>query len=149
MPEKFGLERGMRRLADDELMHWKYIKRVKKSDGTYRYYYDYSKNVFRNNLNARKQANDMRNAVEAIERKRLNANDNYEAHKTRNYIKADRLLETRNRYDEIYWRGHPKAYSADVFIDENAPKLVKQLNKVSDTISKAKRWLNNLFKKKT
>ena len=40
MPEKFGLERGMRRLADDELMHWKYIKRVRGKNGKYRYYYD-------------------------------------------------------------------------------------------------------------
>lgn len=40
MPEKFGLERGMRRLADDELMHWKYVKRVRGKNGKYRYYYD-------------------------------------------------------------------------------------------------------------
>ena len=30
----------MRRLADDELMHWKYIKRVRGKNGKYRYYYD-------------------------------------------------------------------------------------------------------------
>ena len=40
MSEKFGLERGMRRLADDELMHYKYIKRVIGKNGKYRYYYD-------------------------------------------------------------------------------------------------------------
>lgn len=40
MSEKFRLERDMRRLADDELMHWKYIKRERKPDGSYRYYYD-------------------------------------------------------------------------------------------------------------
>ena len=40
MPEKFGLERGMRRLADDELMHYKYVKRVLGKNGKYRYYYD-------------------------------------------------------------------------------------------------------------
>ena len=40
MSEKFGLERGMRRLADDELMHWKYIKRVRGKNGKYQYYYD-------------------------------------------------------------------------------------------------------------
>ena len=40
MPEKIRLERGMRRLADDELMHWKYIKRVRGKNGKYRYYYD-------------------------------------------------------------------------------------------------------------
>ena len=40
MPEKIRLERGMRRLADDELMHWKYVKRVLGKNGKYRYYYD-------------------------------------------------------------------------------------------------------------
>ena len=40
MSEKFGLERGMRRLADDELMHYKYVKRVRGKNGKYRYYYD-------------------------------------------------------------------------------------------------------------
>ena len=40
MSEKIRLERGMRRLADDELMHWKYIKRVRGKNGKYRYYYD-------------------------------------------------------------------------------------------------------------
>ena len=40
MSEKIRLERGMRRLADDELMHYKYIKRVLGKNGKYRYYYD-------------------------------------------------------------------------------------------------------------
>ena len=40
MSEKIRLERGMRRLADDELMHWKYVKRVRGKNGKYRYYYD-------------------------------------------------------------------------------------------------------------
>ena len=40
MPEKIRLERGMRRLADDELMHYKYVKRVLGKNGKYRYYYD-------------------------------------------------------------------------------------------------------------
>ena len=40
MSEKIGLERGMRRLADDELMHYKYVKRVRGKNGKYQYYYD-------------------------------------------------------------------------------------------------------------
>ena len=40
MSEKIRLERGMRRLADDELMHWKYVKRVRGKNGKYHYYYD-------------------------------------------------------------------------------------------------------------
>ena len=40
MTEKIRLERGMKRLADDELMHYKYVKRVLGKNGKYRYYYD-------------------------------------------------------------------------------------------------------------
>ena len=40
MSEKIRLERGMRRLADDELMHYKYVKRVRGKNGKYQYYYD-------------------------------------------------------------------------------------------------------------
>ena len=40
MSEKIRLERGMRRLADDELMHYKYVKRVLGKNGKYRYDYD-------------------------------------------------------------------------------------------------------------
>ena len=40
MSEKIRLERGMRRLADDELMHWKYVKRVRGKNGKYQYYYN-------------------------------------------------------------------------------------------------------------
>ena len=44
MSKKWGVARGYRNieLADDELMHWKYIKRVKLPNGKYRYYYDYT-----------------------------------------------------------------------------------------------------------
>ena len=40
MSEKIRLERGMKRLADDELMHYKYVKRVRGKNGKYQYYYD-------------------------------------------------------------------------------------------------------------
>lgn len=58
MSENFGLERGMRKLADDELMHWKYIKK-EKIKGKWRYYYnnakDYltGKNNIYDNINSR------------------------------------------------------------------------------------------------
>ena len=42
MSKKWGVARGAKRieLADDELMHWKYIKRVRGKNGKYQYYYD-------------------------------------------------------------------------------------------------------------
>lgn len=42
MSKKWGVDRGAKRieLADDELMHWKYVKRVRGKNGKYRYYYN-------------------------------------------------------------------------------------------------------------
>ena len=48
MSEKIRLERGMRRLADDELMHYKYVKRVLGKNGKYRYYYDNNTGISKN-----------------------------------------------------------------------------------------------------
>lgn len=53
MSEKFGLERGMRRLADDELMHWKYVKRVRGKNGKYQYYYDNNTGTSKKKANAK------------------------------------------------------------------------------------------------
>ena len=47
----YGLERGARRLADDELMHWKYIKKEKKPNGKWKYYYDEVKNFVKGTNN--------------------------------------------------------------------------------------------------
>ena len=59
MPEKFRFERGMRRLADDELMHYKYVKRVLGKNGKYRYYYD-------NNTGASKKKADVKPIIKSI-----------------------------------------------------------------------------------
>ena len=59
MSEKFGLERGMRRLADDELMHYKYVKRVRGKNGKYRYYYD-------NNTGTSKKKADVKPSTKSI-----------------------------------------------------------------------------------
>ena len=53
MSEKIRLERGMRRLADDELMHYKYVKRVLGKNGKYRYYYDNNTGTSKKKANAK------------------------------------------------------------------------------------------------
>lgn len=65
MSEKFGLERGMRRLADDELMHWKYVKRVRGKNGKYRYYYD-------NNTGTSKKKADVKPTTKPIRKSTIN-----------------------------------------------------------------------------
>lgn len=57
MSEKIRLERGMRRLADDELMHWKYVKRVRGKNGKYRYYYDNNTGTSKKKANVKSTTN--------------------------------------------------------------------------------------------
>ena len=148
MSNKISLERGMRKLADDELMHWKYIKRVRKSDGTYRYYYDRTNNVLKNLGDARQQTYRMERAILEVEKNRRGDKNYSNASKSSNYLNAHAKTNAWNKEELRYWKAHPMAYKADLFVDKNAPKLVKHLNKVSDTISKAKRWIKGLFSNK-
>ena len=60
MSEKIRLERGMRRLADDELMHWKYVKRVLGKNGKYRYYYDNNTGTSKKKANVKPITNSIR-----------------------------------------------------------------------------------------
>ena len=57
MSEKIRLERGMRRLADDELMHYKYVKRVRGKNGKYRYYYDNNTGTSKKKANVKPTTN--------------------------------------------------------------------------------------------
>lgn len=63
MSEKFGLERGMRRLADDELMHYKYVKRVLGKNGKYRYYYDNNTGTSKKKANVKPITNSIRKST--------------------------------------------------------------------------------------
>ena len=72
MSEKIRLERGMRRLADDELMHWKYVKRVRGKNGKYRYYYD-------NNTGTSKKKADVKSSTKAIGKSTTNSKGKHSA----------------------------------------------------------------------
>ena len=72
MSEKIRLERGMRRLADDELMHWKYIKRVRGKNGKYRYYYD-------NNTGTSIKKADVKPTTKSIRKSTTNSNGKHSA----------------------------------------------------------------------
>ena len=63
MSEKIRLERGMRRLADDELMHWKYIKRVRGKNGKYQYYYDNNTGTSKKKANAKSSTKSIRKST--------------------------------------------------------------------------------------
>ena len=72
MSEKIRLERGMRRLADDELMHWKYIKRVRGKNGKYQYYYD-------NNTGTSKKKAAVKPSTKSIRKSTTNSNGKHSA----------------------------------------------------------------------
>lgn len=72
MSEKIRLERGMRRLADDELMHYKYVKRVRGKNGKYRYYYD-------NNTGTSKKKADVKPATKSIGKSTTNSKGKHSA----------------------------------------------------------------------
>ena len=72
MSEKIRLERGMRRLADDELMHWKYIKRVRGKNGKYQYYYD-------NNTGTSKKKAVVKPTTKSIRKSTTNSNGKHSA----------------------------------------------------------------------
>lgn len=72
MSEKIRLERGMRRLADDELMHYKYVKRVLGKNGKYRYYYD-------NNAGTSIKKVDAKPTTKSIRKSTTNSKGNHSA----------------------------------------------------------------------
>lgn len=71
MSEKIRLERGMRRLADDELMHYKYVKRVLGKNGKYRYYY--------NNTGTSIKKADVKPTTKSIRKSTTNSNGKHSA----------------------------------------------------------------------
>ena len=72
MSEKIRLERGMKRLADDELMHYKYVKRVRGKNGKYQYYYD-------NNTGTSKKKADVKPTTKSIRKSTTNSNGKHSA----------------------------------------------------------------------
>ncbi len=96
-------------LDPDELMHWKYIKRVKLPNGKYRYYYDY------NELNATKRKADEAKSNALMEQARVQL---YNYH-TENYVKPRLRAAVRAHNEEAetkashdFRRSTSKAYAA-------------------------------------
>ena len=142
MSEKIRLERGMRRLADDELMHWKYIKRYKKN-GKWRYVYDYTattagqyrKNISDNLAKAYKYGNLVGTSTSDSQ------NDLYEREERRYRAEAE-LQQARYKT----YQGSVN-YKVDSIIESVGTSTVGLLNATSDVIDDGKKWLKRLFSK--
>lgn len=156
MSEKIGLERGMRKLADDELMHWKYIKRERKPDGSYRYYYDVKstkkgKATYMRNLydqaakEARKESKQYRGYEEKYDAQldfekahKWNRRANDLGAKATGYeMESERLTKALSIYNKSS-RG-----KIDDKIAVWSTKIAKVLTSNSSKINKAKNWLKD------
>lgn len=163
MSEKWGVARGARKieLSDDELMHWKYIKRVKGKNGKWRYYYDNTntgKGYYDNKIAKQKEIVKNATAQDTLRRgemHRLMKNGttiedfNHAAamrnHALENKQKAEKELRRLNTNYDDYKKGTD--YKKDKAIEFGATKLVTFLNKSSNKIHKAKKWLSGLLNK--
>lgn len=141
-------------LDEGELMHWKYIKRVKLANGKWRYYYDIGKRERSEMSDAKK---DLDNAKFAEGISRRNRNEDFERFKNpkneADFKDASEDLKTSN-----YWHKKDladleyaeKRYREAVLKYEKTPlykleKSKKSIKKGMKAISKA---FSNLFKKK-
>jgi hypothetical protein len=173
---KYALRHGMIvEVSDDELMHWKYIKREKKN-GKWVYYYDRSAN----------ELSSLKGQVANLEYER---NNKYRSHisklKAEDYARADKMddpIQARENVTRWYsnesLRKHEREYfnndgegkyitqdieraktkiekhsktiagKVDAYMSKNGYKIAKYLNKASVKVDKAKTWLNSLFGKK-
>ena len=143
MSKKWGVARGYRNieLADDELMHWKYIKKYKKN-GKWRYVYDYSATTagqYRKSINDNlKKAYDNSNKVGTSTNE--GQNDLYKKQAERYRSAADVQQKRYNNYQKSV-NG-----KIDGLIETIGTKTVDALNIASDIIDAGKKWLKNLFK---
>ena len=141
-------------ISDDELMHWKYIKREKKSGGGYRYYYADSKaDVF-------KATQEMQRAG-LIYGKASRDYKNINAQPTKyipgNYANTvSRLLKSKAKKQAAHdvdvaranYENATKKYTETVKQFNKTyglDKVADFLTKTSSAANKAKKWIKNIF----
>lgn len=155
---------------NDELIHWKYIKRVKKN-GKWRYYYSMKDNELTKLQNQRKGLedtynrnferwyqnrwnSDLRNASNSKERENANrwykdrgikegTKDVYSSFGKPGYY--DRYKVDSAKYFEDK-RAKSIGGKVDKFMARNGYKIAKSLNKAGDAIEKGKKKVLNMFK---
>ena len=127
-------------LDEDELIHWKYIKKIKLPNGKWRYYYNQSeldkyKQAAYDSVNARKDAKSHLNFVSAVDRSYEREMSEVRA----DVVKSNYTL-SRAQYDRLeeVSRMAAKTSVARVEAKKNYEKLVKDSRKhVSRYVAKA------------
>lgn len=158
-------------VSDDELYHWKYIKR-EKVNGKYRYYYkdtdvDDAKKVYdtakTQSDSDTKAANAITNRVntrianlnEAFKKKYPNIVDQ-DKNWTEFFDQSKPLIEAKNKAQGRAAESKKVADEAELnykaakrkYKESAGHKVADFLNKSSDAIDKAKTWVSGLFSKK-
>ena len=118
-------------LDEDEIMHWKYIKRVKLPNGKYRYYYDQS------------ELDNMQKQIDENRKKSLENVLDASASKTNRDLAGKRMDELENLYDETgksqYAEGYLKNKQQYEELDKAASyhaDQAKQYSKKAETLVK-------------
>lgn len=141
--------------SDGELYHWKYIKR-EKVNGKWRYYYtdtEYEKAKKRAEI-AKQQSDSAYRMYRAALDAHTKATKNYFENKNRQtaneYIRTHDAKERARKYDveklERSSSATVRYRKAKASYDKSAGhKVADLLNKSSDAIDKAKKWLSDRF----
>lgn len=122
-------------MSEDELMHWKYIKREKQPDGSYKYYYDTSEedNAWKNSKKAEYEATKAGGKMGAAQ---LKAQEAY--NKWRNSApygaaldikQAKELKKERDKLYEEYLKAQKEADEATAAYKAAKKKAEKTVNK--------------------
>ena len=159
--------------SDDELQHWKYIKRIKDRNGKWRYIYDQSANKSTSLANERRRlsndhnqkfekfykdrwTDDLRKSKTKTERDNVNRWYKDKAIKKgirdtayEGYDKSGHYDKYRVNSAKYYEEKHAKTVrgKVDKFMEKNGRKIAKNLNSMSDQIDKGKRKVRDLFKR--
>lgn len=135
-------------LDTDEMMHWKYIKRVKLSNGKYRYYYDEKDNHL---TELKKGLADKENGYKNKYRESSNQYVHY-ANGEHYKGKYDHNKETA-RADLFLRRANIERHRTtgkgrvDAYMEKHGNEIARSLNKLTNAIYKGKSKIERIFKK--
>lgn len=129
----------LREISDDELMHYKYIKR-EKVNGKWRYYYKDTE--FNDIKYLNKGAQEYYQVMKRVANEVLSDENSTQEDINNAGFAEQRALSVAITSQQMF----DKAKSA--YEKSAGYKLVNFLNKTSNVANKAKKWVSNLFGKK-
>lgn len=147
MPRNYIIHNGML-ISSDELMHWKYIKKVKKN-GKWVYYYDDSE-VKKAEDNLKKAESDRVAAnlkVYNTENDLKDIRKNSDKYREKNYVNTDEYYKKINKLQDVYGERVTKLNKAEKKLDKAMKKYdnVRVKHLAVSVIAKGAAFIANLF----